>query len=95
MSESVAPDLNAGRYRLTAVLGSGGMATVYMAHDTLLDVYRAIKVLAPEYCASPSIRTRFVNEARTMARLDHGNIVGVHDVGQDGDRVFMVMEMVK
>ncbi len=94
MAEEVADPLHNGRYRLRAVLGVGGMATVYRAWDDLLQVERAIKVLLPELSQRRSIRERFLTEARTMARLAHPHLVTVHDIGQDGERVFMVMEMV-
>ncbi len=71
------------------------MAIVYRAHDTRLDVERAIKVLAPRFAARPEIRARFEAEARTMAKLHHPHILGVHDVGHDGDRVFIVMELLE
>ncbi len=84
-----------GRYRLVSVLGAGGMATVYRAYDERLRVYRAIKVLAPHLSANRTIQIRFESEAQTMARLHHPAIVTVHDVGSDGDRSYIVMEMVE
>lgn len=81
-----------GRYRLGRVLGEGGMATVYLATDTRLEVARAVKILAPAMCRHPVLRTRFENEARTMARLRHPNIMPVHDVGLEGDVPFLVMD---
>ena len=71
------------------------MATVYLGHDERLDVQRAIKVLSPLLAARPEIRARFETEARTMAKLQHPNIVSVQDVGTDGDRVYLVMELVE
>jgi len=71
------------------------MATVYRAYDERLQVYRAVKVLSVKLAKHPVIQERFLNEARTMARLHHPNIVGVHDVGSDGDRSFIVMEIVE
>jgi serine/threonine-protein kinase len=91
----VAPALADGRYRLLAVLGEGGMATVYRGFDERLDIERAVKILSPGMSQHASIRKRFENEARTMARLHHPNIVAVQDVGVDGDRVYMVMELVE
>ena len=91
----VAEALAGGRYRLLSVLGEGGMATVYRGYDTSLDIERAIKILSPAMAARPSIRKRFEEEARTMARLQHRSIVAVQDVGVDGDRVYMVMELVE
>ncbi len=71
------------------------MATVYRGFDERLEVERAIKVLAPALAARADIRKRFETEARTMAKLQHANIVSVQDVGTDGDRVYMVMELVE
>lgn len=85
--------LSNGRYELRHKLGEGGMATVYAAWDTMLHVDRAVKVLAPRLQKSANLRQRFLNEARTMARLAHPNIVQVVDVGMDGDQAFLVMEL--
>ena len=70
-----------GRYELFEAIGSGGMATVYRAQDHRLGVARAIKVLLPAYASKDRVRARFEAEARTMAVLDHPNIVRVYDVG--------------
>ena len=91
--QEIAPSLCGGRYRLEEVLGAGGMAKVYKAFDRRLEVYRAIKILSPAYASHPEIRKRFLAEARTTARLSHPNIVTAHDIGADGDRLFIVMEM--
>jgi serine/threonine protein kinase len=68
------------RYVVKAPLGHGGMAAVYLVDDTVLGVERAAKVLAPDLVQDPSIRARFLDEARAMARLDHRNVVRVYDV---------------
>ena len=88
------PPLANGRYTLRRVLGAGGMATVYWGHDDMLQVDRAIKVLAPAMARNEKVRTRFLAEARTMARLRHKNIVAVFDVGMDDGAPFIVMEVV-
>ncbi len=87
--------LGNGRYDLREVLGAGGMATVYRAYDQRLQCERAIKVLAPALSERTSIRNRFIAEARTMARLQHPNIVHVDEVVYDEGPVYMVMEMVR
>ncbi len=94
MDQEVAEPLHNGRYRLQRVLGSGGMATVYAAWDNLLHLHRAIKVLSPALSKRRTIRERFLLEARSMARLESKNVVKVFDFGQDGERVFLVMEVV-
>ncbi len=70
------------------------MATVWRAYDERLQVYRAVKVMSGSLQEHEVIRTRFMNEARTMARLHHPNIVAVHDIGTDGADSFIVMELV-
>jgi len=70
------------------------MATVYRAWDTRLQVHRAVKLLSPNLTHSGNIVERFLNEARAMARLHHPNIVAVHDVVSDGERSFIVLELV-
>ena len=70
------------------------MATVYEANDTVLDVHRAIKVLAPALARSEKVRARFLAEARAMARVRHPNIVTVHDIGMENDAPYIVMELV-
>ncbi len=89
----VAPPLDAGRYRLVARIGHGGMASVFRAWDERLEVWRAIKVLGPSASASTSLRARFEQEARTMARLRHRHVLAVYDIGVDGNRPFMVMDL--
>jgi serine/threonine protein kinase len=84
-----------GRYRLQAVLGEGGMAVVYRAFDSRLQVDRAIKVLSPAVARQEHLRARFETEARTMAALSHPNITSVHDIGQDGELIYMVMELLE
>jgi eukaryotic-like serine/threonine-protein kinase len=86
------PVLN-GRYEVGALIAGGGMAQVYRGHDRLLDRPVAIKILRPHYAASPELRDRFRREARLAASLAHVHLVNVYDVGQDGERYFIVMEL--
>ena len=89
------PSLCQGRYILRKLLGEGGMGTVYVAYDKLLDVHRAIKLLAPRLCLKEKIRQRFLDEARAMARLQHPNIVTVHDVGLEGEnQPYIIMQLI-
>ncbi len=69
-------------YRITRVIGHGGMATVYLGTQVSLGRDVAIKVMLPEALADEVSRRRFENEARTIARLEHPNIVGIHEVGR-------------
>lgn len=85
-----------GRYLLVQQLGEGGMATVYRAYDQRLQVWRAVKILSPEFADKKKIARRFEAEAQTMALLEHRNIVRVYDVGRDGANIaYIVMELVE
>lgn len=92
---AVQSSLAEGRYELIEVIGTGGMAAVYRARDTTLDVYRAIKMLLPAMAKSNTVRQRFIREARAMAKLEHLNIVRIYDVRANGDGYFIVMELVE
>lgn len=83
-----------GRYRLGAIIARGGMSTVYRGVDTRLDRPVAVKVMSPQYVADPTFLSRFEREARLAASLGHPGVVAVYDQGQDGDLVFLVMELV-
>jgi serine/threonine-protein kinase len=82
------------RYQLLEQIGSGGMAVVYRGMDTLLQRQVAVKILRDRFSGDPSFLARFRREAQSAANLDHPNIVTVYDVGQDGERHYMVMEYV-
>ncbi len=82
------------RYRLVAQQGSGGMAVIYKAVDLELGRTVAIKILRPSLTADPAFLTRFRNEARAVANLNHPNIVTVYDVGNEGQTHYMVMEFI-
>ena len=84
-----------GRYRLEQLLGQGGMSQVYAATDLRLGRSVAIKLLRPEFRDAPTFSERFMREARTAAALQHPIVVNIFDVGQDGQQVFMVMELVQ
>lgn len=80
-------------YRITRLIGEGGMARVYEAvHEKFDKRSVAIKILDPILTANADIRHRFENEARIMASLDHPNIVKVLDYTDDSDRLAIVME---
>jgi serine/threonine protein kinase len=74
-----------GRFELRSVLGAGGFAVVYLAHDPKLGRPVALKVPRPHALIQPELRHRFVTEARAAARLDHPHIVPVFEAGEDGD----------
>src|SRR5690554_1852604 len=82
------------RYRLIAQQGSGGMAVIYKATDLALGRTVAVKILRPSLTNDPEFLKRFRQEARNVANLSHPNIVTVHDVGQDGNTHYIVMEYI-
>ena len=84
-----------GRYRIQSTLGTGGMAVVYKAEDAILGRCVALKTLHRRYAEEPSFRSRFKQEARVMASLDHENIVKVYDICQEGEVPFIVAEYVE
>jgi serine/threonine-protein kinase len=83
-----------GRYVLRAVLGTGGMATVWQARDEVLGREVAVKVLSPPYAADPGFLARFEREARHAAAVSHPRLVTVFDSGVDGGTPYLVMELV-
>ncbi|MCB9687035.1 MAG: serine/threonine protein kinase [Alphaproteobacteria bacterium] len=81
-----------GRYILVRKLAEGGTAIVHLGYDTETGQWRAVKTLLAEYSKRPALRHRFEIEGRTMAELEHPNIIRVYDAGQDGDTAWLVME---
>ncbi|HYU08423.1 MAG TPA: protein kinase [Gemmatimonadales bacterium] len=84
-----------GEFEIAGELGHGGMAAVYLAHDIALDKKVAIKVMAPTMMADRSMLERFLQEARTVAKLEHPHIVTVHTARQAGGLNFFVMKFVE
>ncbi|MEM6295110.1 MAG: serine/threonine-protein kinase [Myxococcota bacterium] len=87
-----------GRFRILDRLGAGGMGVVYSAYDPELDRKVALKLLRPDIAEDASQgstgTTRLQREAQAMARLNHPNVVTVHEVGRHGEQVFVAMEFV-
>jgi tetratricopeptide (TPR) repeat protein len=79
------------RYRLLSELGQGGMGTVYLAHDTLLERDVAVKILSATHLGAEG-RARLIQEARATAQLNHPNIVTIFDAGEANGVPFIVME---
>ena len=91
---SVSPDRISlpDRYRVIRHLANGGMASVWEAHDELLDRAVAVKLLASHLGEDDRARRRFQREARAAAGLSsHPHVVTIYDVGEHQSRVFMVM----
>jgi len=91
------PQEVAGRYRMDRRLGAGGMSTVFLATDTVLEREVAVKLLAEHLAEDEAFVTRFRNEALAAARLQHPNVVQVFDSGEDAGshRHYIVMEYVE
>lgn len=85
----------AERYELIERIGDGGMASVYRAHDQLLDRYVAVKILHPQFANDEEFIVRFKKEAQGAAKLSHTNIVNIYDVGEWDKQYFIVMEYVE
>ena len=86
-----------GRYLVLDRLGSGGMGVVYTAYDPQLDRKVALKLLKIKVLGRSrrqEAHQRLVREAQALARLNHPNVVAVHDIGEVGDRIFLAMEYI-
>ena len=81
-----------GRYQIRARIARGGMATVYLATDLRLERRVAVKVMHAHLADDAAFRDRFIQEARSAARLAHTNVVNVFDQGQDLGTAYLVME---
>jgi serine/threonine protein kinase len=84
-----------GRYEVDGLIASGGMGDVYRARDTRLHRTVALKVLATSVLSDPERLTRFTQEARTTALINHPNIVAVYDVGSEDGLPFVVSELLR
>ena len=84
-----------GRYRVDAMIATGGMSTVYRGLDTRLDRPVALKVMDSRYAGDNQFLTRFQREARAVARLKDPGLVAVYDQGIDGQHPFLVMELIE
>lgn len=84
----------ASRYLIRSLVADGGMASVYLAHDNVLEREVALKVIHPHLAKDKSFVDKFRREAKVAAKLSHPNLVNVFDQGTDGDVIFLVMEYV-
>jgi len=86
--------LTAG-YRLDDLIGRGGMAVVFRAHDVRLNRTVALKIVAPEHAADESYKQRFISESRAAAAVDHPNIVPIYEAGDAQGVLFIAMRFVR
>ena len=82
-------------YEITAFIAQGGMGAVYAARQVSLDRPVAIKILPRQFGADPQFRTSFESEAKSMARLNHPNLIGVYDFGDADGMLYIIMELVE
>ena len=82
-------------YRILHLIGTGGMGEVHVAEDTRLHRRVAIKRIRPDLGSDPTVRQRLLTEARAAARLDHPNICGIHEVGEDEQGPYIVMPFIE
>lgn len=85
---------NLDRYEIVSLVEMGGMGAIFKGFDPTLQRNVAIKVMHSQYARQPNFQERFLQEARTAARLDHPNIVKVHDFGQSQSLLYIVMEFI-
>ncbi|GGU12274.1 Stk1 family PASTA domain-containing Ser/Thr kinase [Nocardioides albus] len=83
------------RYRIVEKVAKGGMATVYVAHDTRLDRIVAVKVMHQDLDEEGNFADRFVREGRSAAKLSHPNVVAVYDQDEDDGVAFLAMEYIE
>ncbi|SHR17077.1 Probable serine/threonine-protein kinase PknB [Mycobacteroides abscessus subsp. abscessus] len=84
-----------GRYKVLEMIGGGGMANVYLAHDMILDRDVAVKVLRLDFSNDEEFIRRFHREAQSATSLAHPNIVSIYDVGEEDSIYYIVMEYVE
>ncbi|MEC3953767.1 protein kinase [Nocardia sp. CDC153] len=92
MSDRLRPGTDFAGYLVEGLLAEGGMAEVYLARHPRLPRRDALKVLSAEHCLDPEFRARFLREADLTARLNHPNVIAVHDRGVFDGRLWIAMQ---
>src|SRR5580765_7096241 len=93
MTQSPAPGTKLGPYEVLSPLGAGGMGEVWKARDSRLNRDVAIKVLPEKVASDPEALARFEREAKAVAALSHPNVLGLFDLGKDGETAYAVTEL--
>src|SRR5437773_6621228 len=89
------PDQILGSYKIVAQIGAGGMGEVFRAHDTRLHRDVAIKVLPKDFVSNADRLRRFEQEAKTLAALNHPNVLTIHDAGVHDGAPYLVSELLE
>ena len=89
------PGENVGPYRIIHQIGQGGMATVLKAYHAALDRHVAMKVLHPAFKEDPQFLQRFHREAKVVAKLEHSNIIPIHDFAEHKGQPYLVMKFIE
>ena len=95
VTRELARGAHVANYRIEAVLGRGGMSTVYLAEDLRLKRRVALKVLTPELAEDERFRERFLAESELAASLDHANVVPIYEAGAEDGSLFIAMRYVE
>jgi len=82
-------------YKIIEKIGDGGMGVVYKAHDTRLDRFAALKFLPAQLSSNEDSKARFLQEAKAVAALNHPNILGIYEIDEQEDRLFLAMEFIE
>ncbi len=83
-----------GKYKIIRKIGTGGMATVYLVQDKLMQKYFAMKILHPQFTENEKIRQRFIQEARLQISLNHPNIIRCFDVDFQNEYYYILLEYI-
>jgi tRNA A-37 threonylcarbamoyl transferase component Bud32/outer membrane biosynthesis protein TonB len=83
-----------GEYAIRSAIGAGGMGRVFVAEHVRMGVSYALKVITPQRAHDPALKRRFTDEASTLAKLHHPNVVALHYLGEQDDEYYLVMDLV-